>query len=67
MGKATLTKCGEILWKEEGNWTKENDTIWVQFRNQWDNKVFVDKKGKLHRIVNDSIVLKSNAKIEFER
>lgn len=67
MGKATLIKCGEIMWEEEGSWTKENDTIKVQFRNQWDNRVFLEKKGKLFRIVNDSLVIKPDNKIEIER
>lgn len=66
-GKAILTKCGEIMWKEEGNWTRQNDTIKVQFRNQWDNKVFVVKKRNLLRVVIDSIVTKPSNKIKIER
>lgn len=65
-GKAVLTKCGEIMWKEEGSWTRSNDTIQVQFRNQWDNRKFLVKKGKLLQIVNDSIAIKPHSKIYFE-
>ena len=66
LGKATLTKCGEIMWTEEGTWSRHNDTIRVQFRNYSDHKVYVVQRGKLYRIINDSILIKARNKIEFE-
>ena len=66
LGKATLTKCGDIMWEEDGTWTRENDTIRVRFRYQLDNRVFVVKKRKLYRVVNNSVVIKPNSKIQIE-
>lgn len=67
MGKAILTKCGDIMWKEDGHWTREGDTINVLFRNQWDNRVFLLKKRRVLRILNDGTVVKSRNKVRIEK
>lgn len=54
------------MWTEEGTWSRHNDTIRVQFRNYSDHKVYVVQRGKLYRIINDSILIKARNKIEFE-
>ena len=49
-GKAELIKCGEIVWTEEGRWSKKGDTITVTFRNFEDCRVFIKKGRKFYRI-----------------
>lgn len=65
-GKAELTKCGEIMWTVEGSWKKEGDTISVYFRNAWDNRKFLDKKGKLYRLYGNNQMGKRDKKVIIE-
>ena len=65
-GKATLTKCGEIMWEEEGTWTRKNDTIRVYFRNSWDHRTFVLQKGKLHRVFDNKVNDKPSKNVKLE-
>ncbi len=66
-GTAILTKCGDIMWKEEGSWVRKGDTIKVFFRNQWDNKEFLLKKRKLLRISQDGTITKPRNKVLIEK
>ncbi|MCH2200049.1 MAG: hypothetical protein MK081_14825 [Flavobacteriales bacterium] len=62
-----MTKCGDIMWKEEGTWKRQGDTIQVYFRHYTDRRTFVVKKGKLLRVYDDGRTCKPNDRVRIEQ